>query len=61
MSEKATDMSSANKTIKAAQTIVGGGQDFERLDQIFDLQRLIGPVMGYKVLLEIVINSADAK
>lgn len=54
-------MGSATRTIEAAQNIVGTGQDFERLDQIFDLQRLIGPVIAYKVLLEITINSVDPK
>lgn len=48
-------------TIEAAQSIIGEDMEFERLDQIYDLQRLIGPVIAYKILLEIAINSADSK
>ena len=47
--------------ITQAQEIVGSGVTFDRLDQIFDLQRLLGPVIAYKVLLEVAINSADVK
>lgn len=54
-------MSSAEQTIKAAQSILGEDLELDRLDQIFDLQRLIGPVIAYKVLLNIVINSVDPK
>jgi hypothetical protein len=53
-----------NKTIEAAEAFIssdGGGLQFDRIDQIFDLQRLMGPVIAYKVLLDITINSADAK
>lgn len=48
-------------TIQAAEHFVGSGMKFDRLDQIFDLQRLMGPVIAYKILLEIAINSGDAK
>lgn len=50
----------ADKTIQAAQDFVGQDVDFSRLDQIFDLQRLLGPVLAYKVLLEIAVNASDA-
>ena len=51
----------ADTTIEAAQSVVGENMKFERLDQSFDLQRLIGPVISYKILLEIAINSNDVK
>lgn len=51
---------SADKTIQAAQEFVGEGLDFSRLDQIFDLQRLLGPVLAYKVLLDLAVNAATA-
>ena len=54
-------MASADKTIEAAQQFIGADLDFSRLDQIFDLQRLIGPVIAYKILLELAINAEDAK
>lgn len=52
-----------DSTIKAAQQIVTDGEelDLSKLDRIFDLQRLLGPVLAYKVLLEISVNSADAR
>lgn len=52
-----------DSTIEAAQTIVSGdgGLDLSRIDRIYDLQRLLGPVIAYKILLEISINSGDAK
>lgn len=50
-----------DKTIQAAQAFVGQELDFSRLDQIYDLQRLLGPVLAYKILLEIAINAEDAK
>lgn len=52
---------STNGVIEQAQAIVGTKVEFDRLDQIFDLQRLIGPVIAYKKLLEITINSVDPK
>lgn len=54
-------MARAAKTIDAAQEFVGKDLQFDRLDQVYDLQRLVGPVIAYKVLLEIAINSEDAK
>lgn len=55
-------MTKADKTIEAASDIIGGDTlDFSRLDQLYDLQRLMGPVIAYKSLLEIVINSSDDK
>lgn len=51
----------ADKTISAAQEALGSGLDFTRLDQIFDLQRLLGPVVAFKILLEVAINATDAK
>lgn len=53
-----------DKTIAAAEQFIGGaegGLKFDRIDQIFDLQRLMGPVIAYKVLLDITINSVDPK
>lgn len=53
-----------DKTIEAAEAFIShgdGGLKFDRIDQIYDLQRLMGPVIAYKVLLDITINSADAK
>lgn len=52
-----------DRTLAAAQTIVGeaGALDLSKLDRIYDLQRLLGPIIAYKILLEISINSADAK
>ncbi len=53
-----------DKTIEAAEAFIssdGDGLQFDRIDQIFDLQRLMGPVIAYKVLLDIIINSADVK
>ena len=51
-----------DKHIEAAQDIIGGDSlDLSRLDQIFDLQRLMGPVIAYKRLLEIIINTSDEK
>lgn len=54
-------MASANNAIKAAQEFIGGDLSYDRLDQIFDLQRLMGPVIAYKILLEIAINAEDSK
>lgn len=51
----------AEKTIKAAQAVIGEGFSFERLDQVYDLQRLMGSVIAYKILLEIAINSIEVK
>ena len=51
-----------DKSIAAAHAVISDqGLDLNRLDQIFDLQRLMGPVIAYKRLLEIVINSSDDK
>lgn len=50
-----------DKTLEAAQEFIGQDIQFGRLDQIFDLQRLMGPVIALKVLLEISINSVDPK
>lgn len=47
--------------IDQAQAVLGEDLQLDRLDQIYDLQRLIGPVIAYKILLEISINSVDAK
>lgn len=47
--------------ISQAQSFLGGDLRFDRLDQIFELQRLMGPVIAYKILLGIAINSADPK
>lgn len=55
-------MSKLDSNIKTAEDIIGGESlDLSRLDQIFDLQRLMGPVIAYKALLEIVVNSTDDK
>jgi hypothetical protein len=54
-------MSRAENTIIEAQAFLGDDLELTRLDQIFDLQRLLGPVIAYKVLLGIAINSADPK
>jgi len=55
-------MAKVTKHIESAQEVIGGDNlDLSRLDQIFDLQRLMGPVIAYKSLLEIVINSSDDK
>ena len=51
----------ADKTIQAAQDFVGRDLDFSRLDQTYDFQRLLGPVLAYKILLEIAVNATDAK
>lgn len=50
-------------TIAAAQEIVTDGDslDLSKLDRIYDLQRLLGPILAYKVLLEISVNSADSR
>ena len=51
-----------DKHIETAQAVIdSSGLDLTRLDQIFELQRLMGPIIAYKRLLEIVINSADDK
>ena len=52
---------SINSSIAQAEAIIGDGVTFDRLDQIFELQRLMGPVIAYKILLEVAINSADVK
>jgi hypothetical protein len=52
---------SIDNSIAQAEAVIGGGITFDRLDQIFELQRLMGPVIAYKILLEVAINSADAK
>ena len=54
-------MSRPEDSIEQAEAVIGEGIRFDRLDQIYDLQRLMGPVIAYKVLLEIVINSGDDK
>ncbi len=54
-------MAETENSIEAAQAIIGDDLDLSRLDQIFDLQRLIGPVIAYKRLLEIIISSSDDK
>ena len=51
----------SDKSIEQAESFIGSGIQFDRLDQVFDLQRLMGPVIAYKILLEVAINSADAK
>lgn len=51
----------ADKTLNAAQEFIGSDLKFDRLDQVFDLQRLIGPVIAYKILLELAINAVDPK
>lgn len=48
-------------SIEQAEAIIGSGVSFDRLDQIFELQRLMGPVIAMKILLEVAINSADPK
>lgn len=50
-------------TIAAAQQIVTDGDDLDlsKLDRVYDLQRLLGPILAYKVLLEISVNSADSR
>ena len=50
-----------DKTIEAAQAILGEDLEFSRLDQVSDLQRLMGPVIAYKILLELSINASDPK
>ena len=57
---KRADMSSTN-SIEQAEAFIGTQLQFDRLDQIFDLQRLMGPVIAYKILLEVAINSSDVK
>ena len=54
-------MAKTNNSIEAAQAIIGDELDLSRLDQIYDLQRLMGPVIAYKRLLEIIINTKDEK
>lgn len=54
-------MSTPDKSIEQAEAIIGSGVSFDRLDQIFELQRLMGPVIAMKILLEVAINSADPK
>jgi hypothetical protein len=54
-------MASADRTISAAQDFIDDDFQYDRLDQIFDLQRLMGPVIAYKVLLDLTINAADPK
>lgn len=55
-------MADSLDALEAAQDIIGGDTlDFSRLDQIFDLQRLMGPVISYKILLDLAINATDAK
>lgn len=54
-------MSKVSDSIEQAQGFLGDDIEFTRLDQIFELQRLIGPVVAYKILLGIAINSADDK
>jgi hypothetical protein len=50
-----------DNSLSQAESYVGSGITFDRLDQIFDLQRLFGPVIAYKILLEIAINAEDVK
>ena len=52
---------SRNNSIELAQAFIGDGITYDRLDQVYDLQRLMGPVIAYKILLEIAINAADPK
>lgn len=52
---------SIDNSIAQAEAVIGEGITFDRLDQIFELQRLMGPVIAYKILLEVAINSADVK
>ena len=55
-------MTKVDKALQSAEGIIGTeALDLSRLDQIFDLQRLMGPVIAYKRLLEILINSSDDK
>ena len=51
----------ASDTIEEAASFLGDDLQFDRLDQIYDLQRLIGPVIAYKILLSLAINSSDPK
>lgn len=50
-----------DRAIEEAQSFLGDDLQLTRLDQVFELQRLMGPVIAYKVLLGLVINGADAK
>ncbi len=52
---------STTNGISQAEAFIGSGIEFDRLDQIFDLQRLMGPVIAYKILLEVAINSSDVR
>lgn len=54
-------MSKVADVFKEAEAFLGSGIDLSRLDQIYDLQRLLGAVVAYKVLLGIAVNGADAK
>ncbi len=54
-------MGLTDKTIEAAQAVLGDDLEFSRLDQVSDLQRLMGPVIAYKILLELSINASDPK
>lgn len=54
-------MASRNDAVEAAEAFIGSGIQFDRLDQINDLQRLFAPVIAFKVLLELMINAADPK
>ena len=56
-----TLVAQTDKTIEAAQAILGEDLEFSRLDQVSDLQRLMGPVIAYKILLELSINASDPK
>ncbi len=51
----------ATDTISQAAGFLGEDLEFKRLDQVYDLQRLIGPVIAYKILLNLAINSVDPK
>ena len=55
------DMNTSNQTIEQAQAFIGDDLKLDRLDQIFDLQRLLGPVIAYKVALGVAVNSKDPK
>lgn len=54
-------MNTSNQTIEQAQAFIGDDLKLDRLDQIFDLQRLLGPVIAYKVALGVAVNSKDPK
>lgn len=54
-------MSGVGKVIDIAEELQNEGVSVDRLDYIYDLQKLLGVVLGLQALLQVVVLSGDDK